>query len=652
MLKDVPTELGLFTYPGANPELLAPRIRGFDQVKAEVIRSTRAYRNYTDLAANRRNRLVNELAGVREDSARASSSITVGKVYLKMMDQLTFMGAPQQEAHQVFLNTLGFSLDLHEKLVSHYPQYRGLNILVEADFEQRIYAELRTKYLQGVSVPSWFPGKAADWSTFFLKIANYGNYLGPNENISVFDQQPEPKGGLIHGKGIICCTFRDSLPDWFETYRGELPPKAVVEEEMESDLMEWTQFPSTGIGIARKIGLIDQEHAKKFNSRFDWRNQRVLALTALQRDFPSVLLLIDSIPVFYPKEEANLEILKRTSRPMYEAISDPANHIAKRYALIGVYDNEGLALWIESVLKESRLATSLHEPLSQYAARGLVLATGTGESEPDSQLLREEFGSNDKAFQVLNYRLRPLLMFATDDERAFLKECITQIYTGKPWEGLVWDLADVISADGQSLLPSGKDTRLLKRIGLEYQKHTIQWIRTNWQWAYQEMRNVASETGRIKPLSEAADDRFAIIIGEFQAETKEIETSSKEIAKSPYADWQIQYTTDPKEQKPGSMIVVDGETSDELAQNLADIIFKNHITCTEDPDVIIETLESIFETPKVVEDTRKREPVGSFWYKKKDKGRTRIFYTRDEATKSLIFYLYHKEDLSYRKLDK
>lgn len=636
------SELRLFNYSGQRRRAVAETIVGMTRTSSMLLRSTSALLSFRIEARSHYSQLGQTESELNEQAAALESSISTTLYYLEFSRELEQYGADPESIFVVFGACLRVNTKIHEQMrKKRLPKNTsGKIVSAVSSVAESIFAQEFNK----LTIPSWFKGGKRDWDAFLYIRLTFRNYF-------------RDKGIGIEEDLKLGYTAAGCYPDWYTDSLGLPLDREVVEREMAEDRTDLEKLVSQLKIIHNKKVYLDQliyEKGKKVES---WIDEADLSLQQKVGDLPTLLVRLAARDALFKRrgltrEEA--EVIKRQEgikRPVEDILNPVAYEIRyfSRNTSISL-SSEFVALWFTERLRAAGLISSVNDPLSSETAH---LITQTLVSTEEGKCFWRGMRDIDKKkYDLFIYTLRPLLLSLSSETASFILE-FAQEARGASIEHFIWALADAIEQHKEDIFAKAQNGQVngLAPCFDDLSKFTARWLTKNWQWAYNLLLS------QLKPSVPIEIEQNLAIgvpevsenVGDYQV-IEDIEKEVVEMQKGPLEGWRIYYLQNLRNPDRKYWTEIKGETVAQREKALEEYIRENGVSCTVKPATIIRVLESIVTTPGSIEHVRMRLEAGDEVYKKRKRRNMRILYRVDQVEKVLLFNLYKKEDMSYRKL--
>lgn len=624
--EDLPTGLHLFALKESQIAELRTRNEAAGTFREEFTGAKRAFTKLVQETQKRVVRLNQTQADLDEQAVQLVSSRTCSAAYLRLFDELSLQSVPPCEILEFYKKCLTVNTRNCTSLFQ-----KGRFVLQESIVNPLSGNREYQAMLDGVAgdPPSWFEGGKVKWREFVRYHAHFPAYL----NLDLV-QRYAGKNYLptLQTADRLGFTLKDAFPDWLEELEEGIPERSLVERELAEDTQESRKVYHQLERIQQQDVYLRQtvnQKAEKVEARFQ---ERRVELVPSIKNFSELVLYLGSmcdIHAHLTPEEAREKLMRR--------------FLESHERLI---DRESLALWIEKKLGEGGVIKKDARDLIDTNFRDLfsLLLQEMGAHSSDSpKSFREVKQTDKKAFNALNYDIKPFLALLRKDELVYLEEFI-QVSQASPVEPAVWEMAELISLRyrNSGSYDAGNKTRLPLE---EFRKFTTSWLRKNWQWAYRELQQVLSG-GRVQEATPLPSDTPRVPPQEESSPVGEITTMIEETQQGNLRGWHLYYSTD-RTVKEDSLRELGGGSVEEREQGLEQFIAGGKIPCSIKPASVIRAFEWLVTVPQEVERVRIRKDIEGTVFKKLKRGAVRIFYTICPEEKKIVFFIHQKKGYRY-----
>lgn len=649
-LLDVPTTLTLFNYPEPVMAKIAGQVRSTKIMGTEIAGSDAAYRRYEEVAAGRITRLTDNLERTSQALAEAVSPATATRAYLAIHDNLTGYQATPQETFGFYKACLKANNIHHENLQKatiHGGQADYINL---ADLIKSVTNSIERGF-KGFGMPGWFRGGPDEWELFKYQNGHFYSLLNPQLGAMPFLSRRS------HTSSESCCTDSSRLPDWTKRADNDPPTPDEAKQGLDGELADVTELRrifSNGMNQAQT--LIEQVDDKNKRSR-NWKLKRIDGLTYFGGTFPTLLMMLDSLPVVVGngiriRAAEKIRVHKQTDDPLAYSVESVLNQYTQYVNTATLPENT--ALWIENRLIRGGLVGSMQEPITPEIAELLsIIALAQTPQESLPQRWHELGDSNRNLFAALNYGVRPLLIGLEPSESEYLEE-LSRACIGSPIEGVVWEYAYLFRQSiGRGL--NSRDPKEIKHHNsavADQINHTKRWLQRNGPWAYKLLESKVAPFISVKaPLNKEPEPDVTFGSTFYSREdTEQVTEDTEEIERGPLAGWRIYYRTNADSADEKYLVEIGGTTIEERIQAMDEFIQKNFPQVANAALILEELSDAVDGWDSTNEMIRKRHSEGDVKYKVRNIGGTRLLYERiNPQSQNIIFCLYQKEAMAWRK---
>jgi len=643
-----PTSLELFRAKGSVFSKIVNLYEAGLEFQVKQKRAIVAIQNNTDAYKSRIDRLREASESCLEKDKASKSSITCGMVYLKMHDELTARGLNQQQIWDFFGLCLETNMAISKVTAKYHDSFRpgmDLSSRNRAPAADPFSDELEKR--RGTP-PEWFGNDQKKWQQFFLEHAVFATYLIDNYlNKALTGRASIHDGTIVYGN-----TFPDALPDWL-TERDTPPVREEVEQELDDDRLEQQVINTSFARIVNQVAVMLGAFFNKSYALYGRTISEEAKLFPTVESISELLILLetcqnDGMPAVV--DEIEKLIGPDLGRQFHSMKQNPELVIRTYVKHIGFRQPELIAVGLEKIIEESRMVSSVNEPIGLAEAMALRSLIDNPKSQPTDlpSPLESLRSNNKKAFNCLFYEIRPILSMLSEEDCGYLRESL-EAYAALPIEHWIWDLADLVAQRAGEGALDLSDERSVK-IGTEVLENSFKWLRQNHVWAYDNLAKYIKSRPAEPATSILADETQELSIpDDFTEEIEELEKETLIIERGPLADWQVLYTTD-HTLDPKHLVSIDGQTVDERGSSLRFFVRKENIVTTVPPDKIISELEEIICIPEETENIAHAKVVNGVRWHKRGTSSMRIMYDLNRDAKQVIFFLHKKRDWHYRNL--
>ena len=563
-----------------------------------------------------------------------NSSVACGAVFLKMRDELNELSPVE------FMDFFKLCLTINTDLTERSGELKGETAFLKTIAminSRKMPSDLRV-ILDRVlnSPPAWFKEDKQTWGTFAFIHVNFSFYVNPD--LATKTVRRRTGRSLVQDaiesrtSPIPSLTTEGEFPDWFLENNGTIPTKEVIEQELEEDKNQAIKTREGIDGVRKQKNYL----AETIQEKIERASLRLLEL--LRESFPVITNFSDMILFL---RIANRKLVKELIQNAIEIYAQDNSAI----------NQEPIALYVEKKLLEGKIIQDSQTQIDNNfinlftsALEHIKTQRTQGSSETKFQNLRE---TNKRAFDPLNYDIKPFLEILSPDELSFLQELLSES-EGKPIELFIWDLASFISSRFSNLKDFDELSKS-QRGALHYLKQfTASFLRNHATWAFEQIQQALEnkDQGTIQiPIQE----QQVLIQLESKPDDlqKEIESTTEEIAQGNLVGWHNFYTTN-KSSDERHLVEIEGKTLEEREKALEELQQKERLPSSIKRGSLIRAFDWLVSVPKEVEQVRMKKNVyGEDFKKLKRGGGLRIFYQMYPSEKKLIFFLHQKKAWTY-----
>ena len=618
-----PTTLHLFRYKGSERENLQVRVSTALQLEENFSRTALSLDKLYAARNTRLERLFQTDRELSESIENSTSSISCGAVYLKMRSELPNLSP--NDFMEFFKLSAKFNT-LFTEQINNSVSTRGEQIALLQSLSRMNSRRLPTEYEKTLDAiipnpPAWFKDNKKAWKIFFMFRANFTVYLNADAIKDLATRRSSiVKNALVQlGEDSYGITKQGEFPDWLLEGSSMLPTKEEVEKELAEDKEQETKTISAREKIKEQKGYL-------ITAFIDKTQKAVARLSDLAGEaFPNIQNFAD-IVLF-------LEIAKKAHR-FRATFEEIIREDAQSYDILKI--SEPIALYIEKKLLSGKILQSTQDPIDADFTdlfTGFLASVKDKEGSSANQF-RDLKKTNKKAFEALNYDLKPYLEILPADEISLLEDLLAES-KDKPIELFIWDMAGLISSriNREEIQLSRSQLGALHYLS----KFTDSFLRNHSEWVYKQLQEgLAGKNQEPAPANIAA-------MSDVQ---KEIEHITEALAQGNLAGWHIFYT-DNKTADPNHLSKIEGKSLEEREEALQEYLHYNDISSSIKTGSIIRALEWIAGVPQEIEQVRMTKEIAGEVFKKVKRGNLRIFYILDAAQKKIIFFTHQKKDWSY-----
>lgn len=415
-------------------------------------------------------------------------------------------------------------------------------------------------------------------------------------------------------------TLQGEFPDWFLEKNGVVSTTEEVQKELKEDKEQETIITAGFQKIADQVGNLKNSVMQKSEKA------ETHLSTFVREHFPGFQNFADLILA-----------LKAFSFPNQ---SDRLNDMIKRFTENKnlVSSPEPLALYMEKKLREVRIVNSSQEKIDNNFinlftdAIDHIKIQGHASSPTKFQGLKE---NNKKAFNALNYEIKPFLELLSSDELSFLKDLLNES-CDMPIESFIWDIASLVSSRFENNQIEDMSKHQLGAVHY-LRNFTASFLKNHAPWAYEQIQHALTDDKEARDTQQIPSDNLR----------KEIDDETTLLAQGNLKGWNVFYSQN-KTTDPDSLTNIQGESLEEREDYLRQFFLQEGISTGIKPGSIIRALEWVVGVPEETEQLRMTQQIGEKTFKKLKRGNLRIFYIVDSDHKAIIFSTYQKKAWSYR----
>lgn len=633
-----PTSLHLFRF---RPVEILPVLKRFDATLAfqtEFNIASGAYEKFLDGIQARKDKLTETKREMNGYLAQRMHTAASGAAYIAFNDKFSDSLTAEQ-IMDVFLVSLKInnldsqaSIDLWH---NSREKWRA-SIVMERNVDRL------KKYFdrEVTSKPDWFQGDLDKWKVFIRQNCWFPGLITPKFNSkTVSYNDPEFQDSLGN-------TTEYDTPEWLE--EGGTPDMGQVKAELKEDTAEIERIRDQTAQISRQLDNFDVLVADKYKRAF-MRIERRRRETYPRIDNFLDFVLFAGTTKNLTAHFGDLEKLANLSPDELDMIAIKPDKLFDK--TLSEFTESGqsissrhiLALWIERKLIEGKMISNTQDPLTEKEIQILEDLF----EKPENDSLQKYRQTDNALFQVLHYGIRPLLGMLDQDESAYLAALVQEI-KGRPIEGIIWEIAELISLRAGSEWKASANHDLT-RLTAQIKEFSTKWLRNNSSWAYKELQRSLGEPLFSQELEVERKGVPDVLPDSAPIEISEMDEVSETINQGNLAGWQVLYTDNPRSIDDKYLHQINGESIDEREADLQHFVRSQSISCSIDPAKIIRMFDALLSTRDSVEEwTRMRIKVGDVEFKKLRPDRVRIFYVLNPDNKKIIFYIYQKKGWSYR----
>ena len=315
-----------------------------------------------------------------------------------------------------------------------------------------------------------------------------------------------------------------------------------------------------------------------------------------------------------------------------------------------VVNDEPIALYIEKKLREGKIIDSVQEHITPSLIEVFTSVLEHIKAQKNGNTSKNEFlalkTTNKKAFDALNYGIKPFLEILSLDEISFMQELLKDS-NGIPMESFIWDMVSLISLRFENI--SSLDELSEKQRGAIYylNKFTTSFLRNHLAWAYEQIRQALHDEDQDKKTTPGSHQQVfeqrTLLPDDLQ---KEIDDTIEDIQQGNLMGWRIFYA-DNRSLDSSHVAEIGGKSLTEREQALQEFFVQEGISATIKPGSIIRALEWIVGVPEEVEQVRMTKAIEGKVFKKVKRGKARIFYILDRDQEIIVFFTHQKKDWAY-----
>lgn len=651
-----PTTLQLFEPTLQERGRLVGKYQDMDRVGREMMGIKASIEGYQREAQQRIGRLAQWDTDIRGQLQYASSAHTASLVYLTMLDELQPQGVTDQQVFDFFKDCLKLNSRHHSAVTKK--EFHGKKLAnAPRQFFMKQRDEMFAQEVSSTQIPSWFKGDREKWLNFYYEHSLFGPYLS--------DKRPEIMGQQTEASDNYCLTLPSMLPDWFNEAQNAPPARDTVEREYQEDTLDFEQLNLKAVHDRAQMQYLTNSLEVKRGRGQTLIEERFGTVAEDAKGLPGLLmymniiqpLITSSVTSLTPEQMRILD--RQISVRDRDLILNTATLVIKEYAEDPqtIFSKEMNALWLERIFKELGITGDARLTItSQFVSN---LKDLFDQVEREWQIAHGQIIAEGKADKKVTYEVAPILNYLfTPEDKIFILEYAENLQDKDSVEKVIWALAEFM-ASGNNNPNQPNSERYRKRIDSakgQVADGNRKWLRSNYQWLFGELKSVlfSNDSPSIQPTLTPVPEVQIVQQAERAEIVADIQVSEAEIRGlrlGSLAGWKVYYTRNPRSPEQrywDAPFILNGgeEPEDELQRFMRD----NKITCTIKPTSVLGVLEEIVTTPQEMENIRMRQSVGTEQYKKRKRDDMRILYKRMDNEKVLVFYLYHKEDMSYRKL--
>lgn len=627
-------------------------------IKSAVKRAHEAITNFGDVNAKRIVRLTERRNDLIEQIRDIDSSRVVGVFYLKLQQELSEMGVSPEDIFNLFKECLKISTEFHG--------FDNYNLSTKSDSKERVSA-IRNFYknaIMRVDKPAWYKGSNEGWQNLVYERSLFAIYLNPPEAIS---------GGMLqlhYRYPFNCCTDKENYPDWMNGLESSSTPDlSVVKSELTEDEDELKRIIEDRKKTSHHMGFIKDNYLKRAHGFSSWLRSQFNPLLSESVGVGKLIYLLDLLPVVHDLDNPEYQDIidnkmGKLSHFKREYYKDPILGTIRHYfsGTINSLSEESVALWLEDALVESGLVGNVKNLIDDNLIDCFELMVNQSEGPKSLRWLAVK-DQSPKAYRNLCYGLRILLNNCPKQDLVELVE-ILRHFKGESVEHIIWEIAQMIEKDIERITSIGNENPQLNQVMNQIQKFAVQWTSNHHQWLLEQYnKKLNGKVTSLEPVNiQQSQDRLKIISlepevkpsleQEIEKKVDEIKQEERELQKIELDKWRVFYNPDAKNsnQRPESWEEILGNDDVSRERNLAAYIGRSKIPCSIKVGSIIGVLEDIVNTPEEVEYTQIGQRINGEKVNKRKRANMRVFYWLDREQRRLVFSLYLKEDMSYRKL--
>ena len=651
----VPTTLEFF--PGGSLEAQSIlRTKGQDvmRLRKEFDVAAVAFGKYREAMSSQVRRIDRIGGDITEQLLLSRSSRTISTAYLKTHEELSGKNFSSADILSFFRHVLKINFRHFAFDMTKVKRKQGEFTLFQE--EPKVYRFDKSIKDMG-DAPFWFKGTLHDWRNYLIDHANFARFLSddPNKLRRVLNLSIKERDllNLSDDLQLLGATFIQGAPEWLKSDKKGDELKKEVEAELEYDTESEDPLRDRWQTLDKEFEYLRSSHDKKHSSMVAFYRQRELDT------LPAILSLSDLALYSYLLEgvyELPLspdQIRKMTSVQIDRSEVPGDKQVDK--AIKSFFNTDRLAfsspvvaLWLERRLIDAGFCITAQEAIrvDQIDRVADILVPHNNLSETaEPELLRDD--------KLLRYDVIPLITMLPEQVRRELHSLFMLHRNDKDGrrlkvEEVIWLLADHISqySEGREA-PREKATDIALH---HMKKFGEKWVRSNWKWMVQNLQkiHVGREGLPDSDLGEEGIEAFHSFGTEEGSEPiVEIQQETERIVRGALAGWQVLYTTKPR-MHAKDLVEISGETREERERNLAHFFGTANISCTMEPDTVLDQLGQVIEMPGEDKHVRMRQVFDGVTYYKERIGRVRILYTMDENSKVITFFVHQKKADDYR----
>lgn len=613
-----------FRYENSEREKIRGNITEFRSFAEDVRTATGPLRKLSEETENRVNAIDKTSEEIDNQLINIESPITIGRVYLKMLDDEQLKHATAEEIFDFFklcldINTSRFQLaSLKESKDLQITALRGIAGI--RDKKRNLSEFIQTAKKKNADKPArWFSGDQISWTHFLLEHAIFVSYLDPQSH-----SQFSSGSGDFKSVGITGTTYSDELPDWLFEAKADIPDREAVKQELAED-----QEAKDVLGQQKQSM---EKHREYIISRSNDRTKKAgERLRLKEASLPDIRSFPNLIAYLFVSKKSWRVFPDNTNVSPEETREIAIKAYVEKNA--GAEGKEIISLFLEKRLIKEKVI----ENTGQIIDAGFVDLFMSIFDVDKLRIMKEE---NKKAYKFFNYELKPLLQALPQQDIDYIKE-ILETYKNNgnvPIEEFILDLGEIISSNFREM-----KSPVVKQIN----EFAGAFLRNNWEWLYQQIQKSLSFDKDIQPASPQggpSSEIEAASVPILDAETHEIQTEIEKLQKGNLADWKLLYAPT---KNVNDVVDIGGETLEERQEALMNFLRNNRIVSSIKPLSIVNALEWLVKVPQEIEQTRMGMIVNGEEFKKLKRGKVRIFYEMDTVKKTITFFLHQKQAMSY-----
>lgn len=581
-------------------------------------------------------RLRHKIVDLVEQADAARSSLSVGKAYLLIHDELQSSGVSEAEISKLFLQCLETNTRSVEGMTKYHD--RGSTNVAAIDSGSAIRnGRVRQKEAMKSHAPSWFTGSHQEWVYRYFNYTYFPRLLEPEKFKTIATREGQmfmPSSDIDLG-----VTQRDAYPDWLDDLENGTLEVEKVQVEIDEDQRELDYTEEQYNQALRQDAISEELYMQRDMKGTRYIQEHKTELLKGANTLPKLLVFLEATSKFTDDEPEifkEYDLKTEQGRNVFDrrtiiAPEQAAKTVIENFIEQYPYSTELLGLWFEKKIHESAVTPSAKESLDTWFS-DIILS----DPKDRSELLTRLRGENKRAHDTLKFDILPFSDILDSQEKEYLGN-LQQDKGDITYGEFIMEVAELISLRVQRE-GVGIDTKEFKRKQDEFKRFSRNMLvnhHTELIDLFYDAREYISS--RAKFTVADAPENIVVVAPETFLQTQQ----EGELRKWS-AEYSPKYRIDPSETQK-----IAGATLMELEESLERYMQGEHLNISIKLSSVINAVDGFVGMPDMVRALWPKMVIDGTEFYKIKRGAARIFCWLDNENKRVVFSLYQKESFHY-----